>query len=92
MRRPEPRWYALYMGDYPRCPLCGTYRLTRLAERDHIDPMYKGPFNLAQRIFGADLYHCRYCRIQFYDRREPIAPEAKDAGSAARAASDAKRA
>ena len=64
--------------------MCGTYRLTRLATRDRIDPMYKGAMNLAQRIFGADLYHCRYCRIQFYDMRGPIAPDARDkAGSPA---------
>ena len=84
-RKPEPRWYALYLGDYPRCPICGTYRLTRLATPDRIDPMYKGALNLAQRIFGADLYHCRYCRIQFYDVRDPIAPEVKDTASSAAA-------
>lgn len=77
-RRPEPRWYALYLGDYPRCPRCGTYRLSKLVSRDRIDRMYKGIFNVVQRVFGAALYHCRYCRIQFYDLRGPIAPEAKD--------------
>jgi hypothetical protein len=77
-RKPEPRWYALYLGDYPRCPRCGTYRLTRLASRDKIDPMHKGPLNIAQKICGADLYHCRYCRVQFYDVRKPVAPEVKE--------------
>ena len=77
-RRPEPRWYALYLGDYPRCPRCGTYRLTRLATRDRIDPMYKSIFSFAQRVFGASLYHCRYCRVQFYDMRGPLSPEAKE--------------
>jgi hypothetical protein len=77
-RKPEPRWYALYLGDYPRCPRCGTYRLTRLATRDKIDPMYKGLLNFLQKTFRADLYHCRYCRVQFYDMRRPVAPEAKD--------------
>lgn len=74
-RKPEPRWYALYLGDYPRCPRCGTFRVTRLATRDRIDPMYRSLFSMAQRLFGADLYHCRYCRIQFYDMRGPVAPE-----------------
>jgi hypothetical protein len=27
-----------------------------------------------QRVFGGRLYHCRYCRAQFYDRR-PLAEE-----------------
>jgi len=74
-RKPDPRWYALYLGDYPRCPRCGTYRLTRLASRDKIDQMQKGPVNFAQFLWGADLYHCRYCRVQFYDVRKPVAPE-----------------
>lgn len=80
LRRPEPRWFVLYLGDHPRCPRCGTYRLTRLATRDHIDPMYKGFFNLVQRMFDANLYHCRYCRIQFYDMREPVA-DGKEKGA-----------
>jgi len=77
-RKPEPRWYALYLGDYPRCPRCGTYRLTRLSSRDKIDKMLKGPINFMQYLWGADLYHCRYCRVQFYDIRKPVAPEIKE--------------
>jgi len=77
-RKPEPRWYALYTGDYPRCPRCGTYRLTRLAKRDKIDRMHNGLLNLLQKIARADLYHCRYCRVQFYDVRRPVAPEVKE--------------
>ena len=74
-RTPEPRWYALYKGDYPRCPRCATFRLTRLATRDKIDPMQKGFVNFALKLVGSELYHCRYCRLQFYDTRKPIAPE-----------------
>jgi len=81
-RKPEPRWYALFLGDYPRCPRCGTYRLTRLVERDKIDQMLKGPLNYLQFLCGADLYHCRYCRVQFYDVRKPVAPEVGDKASA----------
>jgi DNA-directed RNA polymerase subunit RPC12/RpoP len=82
-RKPEPRWYALHLGDYPRCPHCGTYRLTRMATRDKIDPMHKGPVNFAQYLLGADLYHCRYCRVQFYDVRKPVAPEIREKATAA---------
>ncbi|MGA2737350.1 MAG: hypothetical protein ABSG65_07845 [Bryobacteraceae bacterium] len=81
-RKPEPRWYALYLGDYPRCPRCGTYRLTRLATRDKIDRMHRGLVNFAQYAWGADLYHCRYCRIQFYDVRKPVAPESREKAAA----------
>jgi hypothetical protein len=45
--------------------------------------MQKGPINFAQFLFGADLYHCRYCRVQFYDVRKPVAPEFKDKPAAA---------
>jgi hypothetical protein len=82
-RKPEPRWYALYLGDYPRCPRCGTYRLTRLSTRDKIDKMQNGLINFAQFLWGADLYHCRYCRVQFYDVRKPVAPDAKAAAAMA---------
>jgi hypothetical protein len=77
MRRPEPRWYALYLGDYPRCPSCGTYRLTRLVARDKVEQMQKDFFNLVQYLWGANLYHCCYCRLQFYDVRKPVAPQSQ---------------
>jgi DNA-directed RNA polymerase subunit RPC12/RpoP len=88
-REPEPRWYALYLGDYPRCPRCGTFRVTRLAARDRIDPMYRNPLSRAQGYFGAALYHCKFCRIQFYDMREPAAREGTG-GPAASANTSAK--
>lgn len=68
------RRYTYYLAKEVRCPQCGTYRLRQLAERDHIDRMKKGLINLLQRSFGGRLYHCRYCRLQFYDRR-PLAAE-----------------
>jgi rubrerythrin len=69
-----PRRYTYRRGPEARCPLCGTYRLRLLAERDHIDRMYTGIMNVLQRITGGRIYHCRYCRVQFYDRRR-LAPE-----------------
>lgn len=84
-RKPEPRWFALYLGDHPRCPRCRTFRVTHLASRDRIDPLYRNPFSLAQRLFGAGLYHCRYCRLQFYDLRGPAAPEERTPPAAAHA-------
>jgi hypothetical protein len=60
--------------------------LTRLITRDKIDSMLKGPINFIQFLWGADLYHCRYCRVQFYDIRKPVAPEMKDKTSVETAA------
>ena len=53
------------------CPRCGTNRLTKLKERDRIDRMERGIWNLAARLCGGKLYHCYFCRLQFYDRRPP---------------------
>ena len=64
-----PRCYKYHFGPHARCPRCGTFRIVRLKERDRIDPMYVGLLNLIERLAGGKLFHCRYCRCQFYDRR-----------------------
>lgn len=56
-----------YFAETTQCPLCGTERLRRLTERDGIDRMHHNLFSLVHPLFGIRLYHCRYCRIQFYD-------------------------
>jgi DNA-directed RNA polymerase subunit RPC12/RpoP len=63
------RQFQYHLGSEPRCPKCGNSRVTKLKERDHIDPMNTGMLNLVERICGGNLYHCFICRIQFYDRR-----------------------
>jgi hypothetical protein len=32
--------------------------------------MHTGFLNLMERLSSGKLYHCRFCRIQFYDRRD----------------------
>lgn len=68
--------FSYRLGDVCRCPRCGTTRLSRLRERDYIDKMDWGLWNLAARLCGGKLYHCWFCRLQFYDRR-PL-PEIKE--------------
>ena len=63
------RQITYYRGPLARCPQCGTFRLRALAARDHIDRMLKTPMSLLHKMTGGRLYHCRYCRLQFYDRR-----------------------
>jgi len=63
----RPRRFMFYFADRTRCPLCGTERLGRLAERDPIDRLHWNLFRLCPPLFRTRLYHCRYCRIQFYD-------------------------
>jgi cytoskeletal protein CcmA (bactofilin family) len=52
-----------------RCPICGSERLQLRTERDHIDRLYQTTSDRVRRLFAADrqLYHCRVCRLQFYD-------------------------
>ncbi|MBZ5583752.1 MAG: hypothetical protein LAQ30_16385 [Acidobacteriia bacterium] len=70
----HPRHYRYHLGEHCRCPRCGTLRVTRLKERDHIDPLNTGLLHLLERLAGGRLYHCRFCRVQFYDRRSLASP------------------
>ena len=66
-----PRRFRYHFGAACRCPICGTYRVVRLKERDHIDRLHGGFLNLLERLVGGNrLYHCRWCRAQFYDHRK----------------------
>ena len=92
-----PRRYRYHFGPFCRCPECGSYRVVRLKQPDKIDRTHGGFLNLLERIAGKGrLFHCRWCRMQFYDRRslathveaappaDPVVPAAaeKTAGSA----------
>jgi hypothetical protein len=91
-----PRRFRYHFGPSCRCPLCGTYRVVRLKQPDKIDRMHGGFLNFLEHLAGRGrLFHCRWCRLQFYDRRglathadagppaEPVVPVAeKAAGSA----------
>jgi hypothetical protein len=73
-----PRRYRYHFGPTCRCPVCGTYRVVKLKRRDKIDKMHTGFLNLLERIAGKSrLFHCRWCRLQFYDRR-PLAPKTSE--------------
>jgi len=63
------RHYLYHLGEKCRCPRCGNPRPVKLRERDKIDPMQTGFLNLLERMAGGKLYHCCFCRVQFYDRR-----------------------
>ena len=82
-----PRIFQYRFGPYARCPRCGTYRLSRLKERDRIDPMNSGLLNLLERMTGGKLFHCRFCRVQFYDRRSRASDSPEDQSAAHQPAS-----
>jgi hypothetical protein len=65
---------------YANCPRCAGHELVILAEADHIDEMNMNPLRLVQRVFGARLYYCHTCRLQYYDlrRRRPAGQKHAD--------------
>lgn len=74
----HPRGYLWYLAEETRCPRCATSKLKRLAERDGIDRMTWNLVRALRFLIPTRLYHCRYCRIQFYDfdrgpSRSPVA-------------------
>jgi len=80
-----PRRYMYHFGPHCRCPRCGTFRVTRLRAPDKIDRLETGFLNFLEQMAGGRLYHCCYCRVQFYDRRmlasedkTPALPETSD--------------
>lgn len=65
-----PQPYRYHFGPYARCPTCGTFRVIKLKQPDRIDPRRGGFVDFLERLAGGGkLFHCRYCRIQFHDRR-----------------------
>jgi hypothetical protein len=79
------RPFRYYLGPVCRCPVCGSFKVVRLKEPDKIDRFHTGFLNWLQRMAGdSRLFHCRWCRIQFFDRRKlaselpaPKAPESR---------------
>ena len=76
-----PRRFRYHLGPSCRCPMCGTYRVSKLKTPDRIDKFHSGFLNMVERIAGkGKLFHCRWCRLQFYDRRIFATELAKAAG------------
>ncbi len=65
-----PRRFRYHLGEKCRCPKCGTYRISMLREPDTIDPFNKGLLNWLEKLAGGRIFHCKFCRLQFYDRRK----------------------
>ena len=85
-----PRSYTFHFGEKVRCPRCGTYRITKLRGPDKIDKMAGGLWNTFEKIAGGSkLYHCCFCRVQFYDRRK-MAPRTNVQPKASDEAGDAE--
>lgn len=62
-------WLLIDRNPHAVCPSCGTAQLVARTTIDPIDRVYRSPRAFMKRILGGALYSCRYCRLQFYDRR-----------------------
>jgi len=63
-------------ANVSRCPDCGTARVVYRSKRDPIDRMSKAPSSIVAKWRGGKLYHCIFCRLQFYSTR----PQARRSG------------
>lgn len=66
---PVPREFTLKPTAVVQCPRCHTRKVSRRIAPDKIDPVVKNLSSVVQGLLGGRLYHCNYCRIQFYDLR-----------------------
>jgi len=57
------------VGTHARCPRCGTEEIRKRSSPDRIDRVLRTPLSLLQSLIGGSLYHCMFCRLQFYDVR-----------------------
>lgn len=70
-----------------QCPQCGTRHLSKLRSVDRVDRLNKNPLRLLLGILHAPLYHCTFCRLQFWDlrkrqaRSQPVRAKVASAGS-----------
>ncbi len=82
-KQKEPLQTVSPLTRYAHCPRCGNPSPVVRSRPDKIDRMIHGPLRLLHRLLGGTLYHCIYCRLQFYDLRkkkpaaESVAPLAR---------------
>jgi len=69
-------WPRVPFQKHTQCPECGTSRLLKLSKYDRIDRKSTSILRHLLGIFGAPIYHCTFCRLQFCDYRDPD-PERK---------------
>lgn len=54
------------------CPRCGNMDVEKRKTRDKIDKLIHSPLSVLNSLLGGKLYHCVFCRIQYYDIRSRL--------------------
>lgn len=86
-----PREFTLKPSAYVQCPRCHTQKVSRRIAPDKIDPVIKSLSSVIKGLLGGRLYHCNYCRIQFYDLRHSMKPQPPKNDSPGPAIGDTER-
>ena len=55
--------------EFASCPRCGNGSPDKRTRRDKVDSMLRSPLRFIHWALGGTLYHCVFCRLQFYDVR-----------------------
>jgi DNA-directed RNA polymerase subunit RPC12/RpoP len=55
--------------EFANCPRCGNGAPDRRSKKDKVDSMLHSPIRMIHWALGGHLYHCVFCRLQFYDVR-----------------------
>ena len=79
--------------DQVQCPHCKTTRLKVLKKLDKIEKLYGNALmNRIRARRGDTIYHCVYCRLQFYDPRKPGSAPSEQASTHPESAPEKNRA
>jgi hypothetical protein len=54
------------------CPCCATAQVLTLESKSLADRVVRAPWSFLQQKLGGTLYHCEFCKVQFYDCRKRI--------------------
>lgn len=66
----EPVATGSQFSRYCSCPRCGNPNPSVRLKRDKIDRLVRSPYRMLHHLMGGTLYHCAFCRLQFYDLRK----------------------
>jgi uncharacterized paraquat-inducible protein A len=67
--RQRRTYFDASFDEFANCPRCGNSAPDRRSRRDKVDSMLHSPIRMIHWALGGTLYHCVFCRLQFYDVR-----------------------
>ena len=68
------KWRSLLDRRYVCCPRCKGHDVQVLPRIDPVEHLDRHLHRFVHKWLGAPLFYCRFCRLQFFDRR----PRSKD--------------